>query len=82
MTKDKFFIIDFDSTLTQVETFEELANISLKNNPRKHEIIDEINEEDHSKLSHPTDPALFVGKTFVCLFDQIVRFLSNFSGNF
>ena len=42
MEKEKFFIIDFDSTLTQVETFEELADISLKNNPKKDEIADEI----------------------------------------
>ena len=40
---EKYFIIDFDSTLTQVETFEELANISLNNNSRKDEILSEIN---------------------------------------
>ena len=32
---EKFFIIDFDSTFTQVEAFEELAAISLKSNPKK-----------------------------------------------
>lgn len=39
---DKHFIIDFDSTFTQVEALEELAKISLKNNPRKDAIYDEI----------------------------------------
>jgi D-3-phosphoglycerate dehydrogenase len=40
--KDKFFIIDFDSTFTQVEALEELAAISLKDNPKKPEILREI----------------------------------------
>jgi D-3-phosphoglycerate dehydrogenase len=37
-----WFIIDFDSTFTQVEAMEELAAISLKNDPEKEEIIDQI----------------------------------------
>ncbi|MBI2659820.1 phosphoglycerate dehydrogenase [Candidatus Woesearchaeota archaeon] len=40
--KDKFFIIDFDSTITQVEALDELAAISLKDNPKKAEILKEI----------------------------------------
>lgn len=40
--KDKFFIIDFDSTITQVEALDELASIALKDNPRKSEIVNEI----------------------------------------
>lgn len=39
-----FFIIDFDSTLTQVEALEELAAISLENNPKRTEILDRIKE--------------------------------------
>ena len=35
-------IIDFDSTLTQVEGLDELANIALANNPNRAEIIAEI----------------------------------------
>ncbi|MDP3765749.1 MAG: phosphoglycerate dehydrogenase [Nanoarchaeota archaeon] len=42
MDKDKFFVIDFDSTFTQVEALEELAAISLKGNPKKSEILDQI----------------------------------------
>lgn len=42
--KDKFFIIDFDSTITQVEALDELASIALKNNPRKSEIVGKIKE--------------------------------------
>ncbi|MFZ4798695.1 MAG: HAD-IB family phosphatase [Bacteroidia bacterium] len=37
-----WFIIDFDSTFTQVEAMEELAAISLKNDPEKDEIINQI----------------------------------------
>jgi D-3-phosphoglycerate dehydrogenase len=37
-----WFIIDFDSTFTQVETMEELAAISLKNDPEKEAIIEQI----------------------------------------
>ncbi|MBI4440409.1 phosphoglycerate dehydrogenase [Candidatus Woesearchaeota archaeon] len=40
----KYFIIDFDSTLTQVEALEELAEISLKGSPKKEEILREIKE--------------------------------------
>jgi D-3-phosphoglycerate dehydrogenase len=35
-----WFIIDFDSTFTQVEAMEELAAISLKNDPEKEAIIE------------------------------------------
>jgi len=37
-----WFIIDFDSTFTQVEAMEELAAISLKNDPEKEAIIEQI----------------------------------------
>lgn len=36
------YIIDFDSTFTQVEALDELAKISLKNNPNKQRYLDEI----------------------------------------
>ena len=42
MLEDKFFIIDFDSTFTQVEALEELAALSLKGNPKKSEILNQI----------------------------------------
>ncbi|MBN1155574.1 phosphoglycerate dehydrogenase [candidate division KSB1 bacterium] len=42
MTKNKHFIIDFDSTFIQVEALEELARISLRNNPDKKNILKEI----------------------------------------
>lgn len=37
-------IIDFDSTFTQVEALEELAEISLKGHPQKQEIVRQIKE--------------------------------------
>jgi len=37
-----WFIIDFDSTFTQVEAMEELAAMSLKNDPEKDAIIEQI----------------------------------------
>ncbi|CAM1344541.1 phosphoglycerate dehydrogenase [Tenacibaculum amylolyticum] len=38
----KYYIFDFDSTLTKVEALDVLAEITLANNPRKEEIIEEI----------------------------------------
>jgi len=38
------FVFDFDSTLTQVEAFEELAEISLKNDPEREKKIRRIAE--------------------------------------
>jgi D-3-phosphoglycerate dehydrogenase len=38
------FVFDFDSTLTQVEAFEELAEISLKNDPDREKKIRQIGE--------------------------------------
>lgn len=38
----QLFIIDFDSTFTQVEALDELARISLKSNPRRNEIYEKI----------------------------------------
>lgn len=36
------YIIDFDSTFTQVEALDELAKISLKNNPDRQKYLDDI----------------------------------------
>ena len=38
----KYYIFDFDSTLTKVEALDVLAEITLANNPKKDEIIEEI----------------------------------------
>ncbi len=42
--QNTWFIIDFDSTFTQVEAIEELAAISLKNDPDKEDIIEKIKQ--------------------------------------
>jgi D-3-phosphoglycerate dehydrogenase len=39
---DQYFIIDFDSTFTQVEALDELARISLKNHPDREKIYEKI----------------------------------------
>lgn len=44
MPKNKFFVFDFDSTLTSVEALEELADISLGSNKDKKKIIKQIEE--------------------------------------
>lgn len=44
MEKLKKFVFDFDSTLTSVEALDVLAEITLKDNPNKDEIIREIQE--------------------------------------
>lgn len=40
--KKRTFVFDFDSTLTQVEAFEELAEISLKGDPKRKDKIAQI----------------------------------------
>ncbi|NVJ89134.1 MAG: phosphoglycerate dehydrogenase [Flavobacteriaceae bacterium] len=42
ITTNKNFIFDFDSTLTRVEALDVLAEITLANNPKKDEIIQQI----------------------------------------
>ncbi|PWS28046.1 phosphoserine phosphatase [Pedobacter yonginense] len=50
MPKQKaYYIIDFDSTFTQVEALDELARISLKNHPDKELIFQKI--EDYTNLA-------------------------------
>jgi len=50
MRKEKaYYIIDFDSTFTQVEALDELARISLKNHPDKEAIFQKI--EDYTNFA-------------------------------
>jgi D-3-phosphoglycerate dehydrogenase len=44
MTIKNYYIIDFDSTFTQVEALDEMAKISLKKNPNQEEILKQIEE--------------------------------------
>jgi D-3-phosphoglycerate dehydrogenase len=46
---EQYFIIDFDSTFTQVEALDELARISLKNHPDREKIYQQI--EDYTNAS-------------------------------
>lgn len=46
---NQYFIIDFDSTFTQVEALDELARISLKNHPDREDIYKKI--EDLTNLA-------------------------------
>ncbi len=41
---NQYFIIDFDSTFTQVEALDELARISLKNHPDKENVFKKIDD--------------------------------------
>lgn len=49
MLKKAFYIIDFDSTFTQVEALDELARISLNKHPNKEAIFQQI--EDYTNLA-------------------------------
>lgn len=49
MSKKAFYIIDFDSTFTQVEALDELARISLSKHPEKEAIFQKI--EDYTNLA-------------------------------
>ncbi|MBI2079828.1 phosphoserine phosphatase, partial [Candidatus Micrarchaeota archaeon] len=40
----RYYVIDFDSTFTRVETLEELIAISLKGNKKKDEVMKEIRD--------------------------------------
>ncbi|MGN7783094.1 HAD-IB family phosphatase [Niabella sp. 22666] len=44
MKQKNYYIIDFDSTFTQVEALDELVRISLKDNPDKEKIFKKIEE--------------------------------------
>ena len=44
MAKDRYYIIDFDSTFTQVEALDELARISLNKHPDKEAIFKKIED--------------------------------------
>ncbi len=45
--KNKFFIIDFDSTFVTIEALDSLAEIALKNNPQKDQILQQIKGITH-----------------------------------
>lgn len=49
MSKKAYYIIDFDSTFTQVEALDELAKISLNKHPEKETILQKI--EDYTNLA-------------------------------
>ncbi|MDB5020117.1 MAG: hypothetical protein JWQ28_1244 [Pedobacter sp.] len=49
MSEKNYYIIDFDSTFTQVEALDEMARISLKKHPQKEEIFQKI--EDLTNLA-------------------------------
>ncbi|WP_114781648.1 phosphoglycerate dehydrogenase [Botryobacter ruber] len=50
MSKDKFFIIDFDSTFTQVEALDELGEITLQDDEKKEQILQEIKDITNSAM--------------------------------
>ncbi|WP_026309923.1 HAD-IB family phosphatase [Niabella aurantiaca] len=51
MKQKKYYIIDFDSTFTQVEALDELARISLKDHPKKDAIYKEIEDLTNQAMS-------------------------------
>jgi D-3-phosphoglycerate dehydrogenase / 2-oxoglutarate reductase len=48
--KDKYFIIDFDSTFTQVEALDQLGEISLQHHENKEQILQEITNLTNSAM--------------------------------
>lgn len=49
-TTQQYFIIDFDSTFTQVEALDELARISLKDRPDREEIYQKIDDLTNASM--------------------------------
>ncbi|MFD2514520.1 phosphoglycerate dehydrogenase [Pontibacter locisalis] len=50
MNKDKYFILDFDSTFTQVEALDELGEISLSQDENKEQVLQEIKDLTNSAM--------------------------------
>lgn len=50
MNKDKYFILDFDSTFTQVEALDELGEISLSQEENKEQLLQEIKDLTNSAM--------------------------------
>ena len=50
MSKDKYFIIDFDSTFTQVEALDELGELSLQDEANKEQVLTEIKNITNSAM--------------------------------
>jgi len=50
MSKDKYFIIDFDSTFTQVEALDELGELSLHDDEARDQILQEIKNLTNSAM--------------------------------
>ncbi|MDX5435835.1 MAG: phosphoglycerate dehydrogenase [Pontibacter sp.] len=51
MSKDKYFIIDFDSTFTQVEALDELGSISLQHHPDREQILKQVKQITDSAMA-------------------------------
>ncbi|MHA6247060.1 phosphoglycerate dehydrogenase [Pontibacter sp. CAU 1760] len=51
MSKDKYFIIDFDSTFTKVEALDELGEISLDGDPEKERVLQQVQELTDSAMA-------------------------------
>jgi D-3-phosphoglycerate dehydrogenase len=51
MSKDKYFIIDFDSTFTKVEALDELGELSLEGDPQKEAILQQVKELTDSAMA-------------------------------
>ncbi len=50
LATEQYFIIDFDSTFTQVEALDELARISLKDRPDREEIYKKIDDLTNASM--------------------------------
>ena len=51
MSKDKYFIIDFDSTFTKVEALDELGELSLEGDPEKERVLQQVKQLTDSAMA-------------------------------
>ncbi|WP_347159780.1 phosphoglycerate dehydrogenase [Pontibacter chitinilyticus] len=51
MSKEKYFIIDFDSTFTKVEALDELGEITLQSDDNKEDILQQVKELTDSAMN-------------------------------
>ena len=75
--KDKFFVIDFDSTFTQVEALEEFVKISLQGRSELPSALNEIKEITNWLLSEdiPVESERTSDITENALIAELVAFL-------
>ena len=71
MKKEINLILDFDSTIVELETIEVLANFSLEKNPEKNKIYSEIKDMTNLAMSGKLSFSIVLLKIYPILINII-----------